>query len=126
MDHNILSSTKKILGISPDDESFDQDILTFINSAFSDLFDLGVGPEGGFRIVDNTVGWNDFIDNTPETDRVKTFVHLKVRTLFDPPTTSYLISAMERQIQELTWRLSVNRESTAWVDPTPPVVIEDE
>lgn len=127
MDHNILSSTKKVLGIAPDDESFDQDIMTFINSAFSDLWDLGVGNEGGMRIVDNSNTWPEAVaEQTPDMDRMKTYVFLKVKLLFDPPQTSFHIAAMERQIQEAQWRLSVSREGTAWVDPDPPVVVTDE
>lgn len=126
MDESILSSTKKVLGISPDDETFDQDILTFVNSAFSDLHDLGVGPADGFRVVDADTEWDAFLATAPMLDRAKTFVYLKVKLQFDPPATSFHIAAMEKQIQEAEWRLSVSREATAWVDPNPPVVILDE
>jgi hypothetical protein len=120
MEQSILISTKKILGIAEDYTVFDLDIITHINSAFSTLTQLGVGPAEGFMINDETEVWTDFIADDLQYNSVKSYVFLRVRQLFDPPTTSYLISASERQIQELEWRLNSHREETAWVDPNPP------
>jgi hypothetical protein len=127
MDDSILNSTKKILGIAPDYVAFDLDIITHINTAFSTLTQLGVGPAEGFMIVDADASWSHFIeDQDPQYNSVKSYVFLRVRHLFDPPTTSYLIEASEKQIRELEWRLNVHREETGWVDPDPtPVEIED-
>lgn len=125
MEQSILISTKKILGIAADYTVFDLDIITHINSAFSTLTQLGVGPPSGFMIVDDSAVWPDFIADDNEYNSVKSYVFLKVRQLFDPPQTSYLISAVERQIQELEWRLNVHREEDGWVDPDPPIFIED-
>jgi hypothetical protein len=128
MEQSILTSTKKILGIDKDYTVFDLDIITHINSAFSTLTQLGVGPRAGFMITDDTEVWSDFIDieNDLQYNSVKSYVFLRVRQLFDPPSTSYLISAVERQIQELEWRLNVHREETEWIDPDPDdVYIED-
>jgi hypothetical protein len=122
MEQSILKSTKKILGIAEDYTVFDLDIITHINSAFSTLTQLGVGPVEGFIIEDDSDLWTDFIDVNVDFqwNSVKSYVFLRVRMLFDPPQTSYLISASERQIQELEWRLNVHREETDWVDPNPP------
>lgn len=128
MELSILTSTKKILGIAEDYTVFDLDIITHINSAFSTLTQLGVGPADGFMIEDATALWTDFdpVDDHNMYNSVKSYVFLKVRMLFDPPTTSYLISASEKQIEELEWRLNTQREGTDWVDPDPqPVYIED-
>jgi hypothetical protein len=127
MEQSILTSTKKILGIAEDYTVFDLDIITHINSAFSTLTQLGVGPTNGFMIEDASEVWSDFIDELDyQYNAVKSYVFLKVRQLFDPPQTSYLISAMEKQIEELEWRLNVHREETDWVDPNPPdYYIED-
>jgi hypothetical protein len=128
MEQSILTSTKKILGIAEDYTVFDLDITTQINSAFSTLTQLGVGPAAGFMIEDASSVWKDFIDvdTDPQYNSVKSYVFLRVRQLFDPPSTSYLISAVERQIQELEWRLNVHREETQWVDPDPdPIDDED-
>lgn len=124
MEQSILTSTKKILGITEDYIVFDLDIITHINTAFSTLTQLGVGPPGGFMIESNEEVWDDFIDSDLQYNSVKSYVFLKVRQLFDPPSTSYLIAAVERQIQELEWRLNVHREETGWVDPDPDIIDE--
>lgn len=126
MEDSILTSTKKILGIAEDYTVFDLDIITHINTAFSTLTQLGVGPAEGFMIEDATALWADyFTDGDIQYNSVKSYVFLRVRHLFDPPTTSYLITASEKQIEELEWRLNVHREETGWVDPDPPILIED-
>lgn len=124
MEQSILNSTKKILGIAADYTVFDLDIITHINTAFSTLTQLGVGPVGGFMIEDDSAEWADFIADDIQNNSVKSYVFLRVRQLFDPPSTSYLISAMEKQIQELEWRLNSHREETGWVDPNPAPVDE--
>lgn len=123
MEQSILTSTKKVLHIGSDDDTFDLDIMTHINSAFSTLNDLGVGPEIGFSITDDTAEWADYIPDEPENatqiNRVKTFVFLSTRLIFDPPGTSYVLTALEKQLQEVTWRLNVKREESEWSDPDP-------
>lgn len=121
MEQSILTSTKKILGIAEDYTVFDLDIITHINTAFSTLTQLGVGPSPGFMIEDNIAVWADFMGADDQYNSVKSYVFLRVRQLFDPPTTSYLIAAQERQIQELEWRLNTYREASMWVDPNPDV-----
>jgi hypothetical protein len=109
-----------MLGIPEDYDVFDHDVITHINSAFSTLTQLGVGPSTGFMIEDDSAVWTDFIvDDDLEYNSVKTYIYLRVRQLFDPPTTSYLITAFDEQIKELEWRLNVHREETGWVDPDP-------
>lgn len=111
MDNSILDNTKKILNLSSDYTPFDQDIVTHINAAFSVLNQLGLGPLDGFMITDNIATWDDFQVATNQLNLVKTYIYLKVRMYFDPPGTSYLIEAMNKQIAECEWRLSVFRES---------------
>jgi hypothetical protein len=129
MQTSILTSTKKVLGIAEDYTVFDEDIIMHINTAFSTLTQLGVGPAAGFMIEDETAEWDEFIPVSPEDHQynaVKSYVFLKVQMLFDPPQTSYLIAAKEKQIQELEWRLNTHREETGWVDPDPPTYPEEE
>ena len=126
MSDSILTSTKKILGIEEEYTAFDLDILTHINSVFSKLSDLGIGPEAGFMIEDDTKVWSDFLGTDLRLNSVKTYVYLNVRLLFDPPTTSYLITSMKEQIREFEWRLNVKREGVSWVDPDPDPVVEEE
>lgn len=127
MEQSILRSTKKVLHIGADDTSFDLDIMTHINSAFSTLNDLGVGPQGGFSIEDELAQWSDFLplaEDMATLSQVKTFVFLHSRLLFDPPGTSFLLEAMSKQIQECLWRINTRREESDWSDPNPPIVSE--
>lgn len=119
---SILNDTKKILGIGVDYTAFDEDILMHINSAFSTLNQLGVGPRDGFQISDETATWDTFVVDS-RLNPVKTYIYLRVRLLFDPPGTSYHIEAMTRQIKELEWRLNVIREEVIYDDPS---TVEDE
>lgn len=102
---SILDSIKKLLGIQPEYTSFDEDIIIAINTSFATLNQLGVGPEGGYMIEDNTQTWNDYITTT-NLNMVKTYVYLKSRLLFDPPTGGVL-DAIKNQIAELEFRLYV-------------------
>lgn len=122
MYESILTGTKKNLGITEDYTAFDADIVMHINSVFSILNGVGLGPAEGFMISDKTAVWATFLGTDNRLNSVKTYVYLRVRMLFDPPTTSYLINALEAQYKEIEWRLSIQRESTAWVDPDPVVL----
>ena len=110
MADSILNSTKKILGLSEDYTHFDLDIITHINGTFSILDQLGIGPVGGYSIEDETPTWDQYSVPSNQLQLVRTYVVLKVRMLFDPPTTSYLIEAMNKQILEHEWRLNSLRE----------------
>lgn len=114
---SILTSTKKSLNLAEDYEAFDPDIIMHINSVFSTLNQLGVGPVNGFMIEDKTPTWDAFLGSDPRLNHVKTYVFLRVRLLFDPPSTGFHTTAIEKQIKELEWRLNVQREDTEWVDP---------
>lgn len=124
MPQSILTSVKKILGIAEADESFDIDIVIHINSVFSILNDLGIGPEEGFEIEDASETWDDFTTNKKMAS-VKTYVYLRVRLLFDTPNTSFVIESYNRQISEIEWRLNVVREGESWVNPNPAPVPAD-
>ena len=106
METSILTSTKVILGVSESDESFDLDILTFINSSLGILDQLGVGPSGGLTISDGDATWSDLGLPDSQLNLVKTYVFLKVGMLFDPPSTSFVIAAKEKQLEEYEFRLS--------------------
>jgi hypothetical protein len=109
MSNSILLSTKKTLGLAEDYTAFDQDIIMHINSVFSVLHQLGIGPLEGFEIIDDTDTWEDFASDV-RLNSIRSYVYLRVRLLFDPPTTSFLLNALQEQIKELEWRLNVYRE----------------
>lgn len=106
MENSILVSIKKLLGIASDYTHFDQDIILQINSAFSTLNQLGVGPAQGYHIDGASNLWSEFIDDD-RLNFVKTFVQIKVKLAFDPPTSAALMDSYNRQLDELTWRLSI-------------------
>lgn len=120
MEDSILISTKKILGLPKDHEEFDLDVVLHINSVLSTLDQLGIGPEGAFMIEDDTATWTELLGNDNRLNAVKTYVYLRVRLLFDPPTVGYHVEALKEQIKELEFRLNVTREGDQWVDPTQP------
>ena len=109
---SILDSIKKVLGIQPNYDVFDLDILMHINSVFNILHQLGIGPDAGFAIQDEHDTWNTFLKDDPLLNTVKTYVYLRVKMIFDPPSTSFTQQAIKEQIQELEWRLSAHREGT--------------
>lgn len=108
---SILTSIKKLLGIDAEYTYFDDDLVMHINSALMILTQLGVGPADGFSISKDTETWTDFLgDNLLKLQSVKTYVYLKVRLMFDPPSGSALIESINRQISELEWRLQVSAD----------------
>ena len=109
---SILTSIKKLLGIAEEYEHFDADLIMHINSVFSILTQLGVGPSEGFSIEDKTATWNDFIPDGLMLQSVKSYVYLKVKLLFDPPTSSSVMESSNRMISEFEWRLNVAAESS--------------
>lgn len=117
MTDSILNTIKKLLGIPDTDTAFDTDIIVNINSAFMVLNQLGVGPADVYFIEGDSESWEDFLTDLNVYQAVKTYIFLKVRLVFDPPGTSFLLSAIQSQIQELEFRLLVQV-------PIPPVVPE--
>ena len=108
MEESILNTTKKLLGVDPEYDSFDTDIIVCVNSALGILNQLGVGPEEGFQISGDTETWSDFLpDDLPAQEMAKTYVFLKSKLAFDPPQASGVTEAVKSQIAELEWRLFV-------------------
>ena len=108
---NILSSIKKLLGIPTEETAFDSDIIMHINSVFMILNQLGIGPTEGFAISDDYALWSDFIPDGQNLELVKSYMYMKVRLMFDPPSSSAVLSAMEKSISEFEWRLNVQAET---------------
>lgn len=107
---SILTSIKKMLGIAEEYTPFDIDIILHINSVFMILNQLGVGPAAGFRIEDDSATWSDFTEDKLDVEAVKSYIYLKVRLLFDPPSSSAAMESINRLISEFEWRLNVAAE----------------
>lgn len=110
---SILTSIKQLLGITAEYKHFDMNIIMCINSVFSTLTQLGVGPEEGFSIKDEFATWGDYMEENAYREMVKTYVHSKVKLMFDPPTSSSLLDALKQQAAEFEWRLMVAAEQEA-------------
>ena len=104
---SILNTIKKMLGIEVDYEAFDIDLIVNINMVFNILNQLGVGPAAGFTITSETETWNDYMEDSPKLQMVKTYIYLKVKQVFDPNQNSGITQAFDAQIKELEWRLNV-------------------
>lgn len=111
---SILTSIKNLLGIVEEQKDFDIQIIIHINSVLAFLTQIGVGPKEGFSIQDDSAAWTDFIpEGGQKLEAIKSYIYMKVRLMFDPPTSSPLIENMNKLISELEWRISVS------VDPPP-------
>lgn len=108
---SILNSIKKLLGIAEDYDHFDSDIIMHINSVFTTLTQLGVGPEDGFSINDEAEKWEDFLPEERMIHSVKSYMFMKVKLMFDPPLSSAVIECTKEQIKEMEWRLQVAVDS---------------
>lgn len=117
MTDSILNTTKTALSVAPGDTSFDGTIIMHINSVFSTLNQLGVGPDDGFSISDDTALWSSYLENDKRLNNVRSYMYLRVRLLFDPPATAFATTAFEKQIEELTWRINEQREYERWTEP---------
>lgn len=104
---SILNTIKKMLGIEIDYEAFDIDLIVNINMVFNILNQLGVGPEAGFTITSAAETWDDYMEDNPKLQMVKTYIYLKVKQVFDPNQNSGITQAFDAQIKELEWRLNV-------------------
>ena len=111
LNESVLLSIKKMLGPTYDEESFDTDIIIHINSCFTTLRQLGIGPANGYRITTKDNKWVDFIKDDEMLDSVKTYVYIKTKLVFDPPLNASLLASFEKQASELEWRLNVSIES---------------
>lgn len=113
---SILLSVKKMLGLDKDYDVFDPELIIHINSVFGTLHQLGVGPEDQFRITGDSEIWSEFDTEGEQVDEVKTYIYLRVRLLFDPPSSSFVLSSFKEQLQELEWRLNVKADEIKGIE----------
>lgn len=111
MEESILKTIKKLLGPSGDYDAFDTDIILHINTAFTTLNEIGVGPSEGFMIEDDTAVWSSYIEDEKQFNAVKTYIYLKVKLIFDPPLNSAVLESMKQTLKEYEWRLNIKAET---------------
>lgn len=104
---SILTSIKKLLGITEEYKQFDVDIIMHINMSIAILTQMGIGPDDGFVIQDESANWDDFIPDEPRFEIVKTYIYQRVKMIFDPPLATSAIESMNRMIAELEFRIRV-------------------
>ena len=102
----ILASIKEPLGIPLQVTAFDPTLLMHINSQLVRLHTLGVGPDS-LPVIDASSVWSDYLEDSEELNLVKTVVYLRVRLLFDPPASSFVLNSLEQSAEEAEWRLNV-------------------
>lgn len=103
---SILEDVKHMLGLLPEDTAFDLDVIIKVNTAISDLTQLGVGPVQGYQITGPENQWNEFADD-PRMNAVKSYIFLKAKLMFDPPQSGFATQAIERQLTEMQYRINV-------------------
>lgn len=121
---SILLTTKRSLGLEADYSPFDGEIIIHINSVLATLNQLGIGPAGGMLVTGTDETWTDFLVRVSETiadprlNHVKSYMHMRVKMLFDPPNVGYVLTAYEKMIQEAEWRIMVAQDDI--INPLPP------
>ena len=112
---SILDSIKQLLGIDVNDNNFDKELVVYINGALMILNQLGVGPENGYLIDNNYNTWEEFIGERDDLEIIKSAVYLRVRLIFDPPQNSFLVNALEKQMEEYDWRITLQSNTSKGV-----------
>lgn len=123
--NSILDTTKKMLGLDAEYDAFDIDVIIHINSTFAQLAQLGVGPDDGFEIEDSTTLWPEYLGSNKLINFVKSYMYLKVRMWFDPPSTSYDLTAKQEQVKELEWRMNAAADKGFIPIPVEEILEED-
>lgn len=103
---SILSEIRELLVGDSTDESFDAELKMDINMALSTLVQVGVGPQTGFRIVSGDETWEDFLGDDIRLEAAKEYTKLKVRILFDPPSSSFVLTQFDKEAEEALWRVN--------------------
>lgn len=112
MEENILESIKDLLGINEEDKAFDNDVLVNINAAFSTLYQVGVGSEDHYVVLNGTETWNEVIEEEDLIDFIKLYIYMKVKIIFDPPTNASVLQAFTEQMKELEYRILLQADPT--------------
>ena len=109
---DIITDVKQMVGASIYDNSFDVNIVIAINSALAVLSDIGISEADNVCLeIGDTVTWDELLEGRTDIEYIKTYIYLKVKMLFDPPSSSALLDAYNRQISEFEWRLNTKQSA---------------
>jgi len=110
---NILETVKSGIGIQPSDTTFDGPLTNHINGALQIVNQMGLGDSTVRVSVDGSELWSQFLpDGNDELYALaKSYVILKVQSMFDPPTSGIVTGAMEKLLDEAASRLIYEIES---------------
>ena len=106
MEDNILQTIKHLLGIQEEYTVFDNDLLVHINSVIDVLYQLGYG-DGTFYLVYGNETWDQYLENAKDLNLIKTLMYLRVKLLFDPPTSSAAMQSFQNLIDEFEFRVNM-------------------
>ena len=113
---SILTSIKKLMGLTEEYDAFDQDILILINSVLFELEQIGVKAKDGFSLTDKTVVWSDYSDDDRLLNALKPYIYMKTKLTFDPPTSSGALDSMNRIIDRFEWRINLYSDTGGTVN----------
>lgn len=113
---SILTSIKKLMGLTEEYDAFDQDILILINSVLFELEQIGVKAKDGFVLSDKTAVWSDYSDDNRLLNALKPYIYMKTKLTFDPPTSSGALDSMNRIIDRFEWRINLYADTGGTVN----------
>ena len=113
---SILTSIKKLMGLTEEYDACDQDILILINSVLFELEQIGVKAKDGFSLTDKTVVWSDYSDDDRLLNVLKPYIYMKTKLAFDPPTSSGALDSMNRIIDRFEWRINLYADTGGTVN----------
>lgn len=113
---SILTSIKKLMGLTEEYDAFDQDILILINSVLFELEQIGVKAKEGFVLSDKTAVWSDYSDDDRLLNALKPYIYMKTKVTFDPPTSSGALDSMNRIIDRFEWRINLYSDTGGTVN----------
>lgn len=108
---SILESIKTMLNVPVDSTEFDVDLVIHINSVFSILTQLGVGPSDGFEITGPEEKWSDYMDDYKKISELISYMYMKVKLIFDPPTIGGVLDSYKELIREFEWRAYIEGDT---------------
>lgn len=107
---SILETIKETLLIVGTYDAFDNQLIDYINSSIAIIAQCGYAPAKGFEITGYSETWGDLVTES-RFNMVKTFIKMRVRLLFDPPSSSFALSQLKEDIEEFEWRIRAEVET---------------